>query len=291
MRIEHKFEGHTGYINSLIMNPNETQLFSASSDGLIKVWQMGEKKKKFLYNFRGHSQQVTHLTTIRTFLISSSLDFTLRAWNLQTKLCEKIFQLEEGNLVLSLVAGRFLYISCSDSSVRVLEPVNFNKVQMIIGHSGGVNRTVRIGESVVSAGSDGYLRVWDEFTGSLKMNVEAHLGGVNDLDVVEGNVVVSCGLDKKVKIWDLGTGLCIREVDIMTSNAYCLRVLRGVVLRIVFPFDDTKYCISDLEGREKNRFIRVVNKKKGDVWFSRTNKYLVSRHGKLTIHVLKILKP
>lgn len=285
MRIEHKFEGHTGYINSIIMNQTETQLFSASSDSLIKVWQLGEKKK-FLYNFRGHSEQVTHLTIIRTYLVSCSLDFTLRTWNLQNKICEKSFQLE--NLVLSVVVGKFLFISCNDCSVRVFETGNFNKVQMIIGHSGCVNKTVKIKDSIVSAGNDGYLKVWDELTGVLKMNVNAHLGGVNDLDVVEGSVVISCGMDKKVKIWDLDRGECRGEVEIMTCNAYCLRVLRGEVLRIVFPFDDMRYCVRNFEGGEKNRFIRVVNKKKGDVWFSRNGKYLVSRYGKLSVCVQKI---
>lgn len=285
-RIEHKFEGHTGYINTLTLNQSESQLFSGCSDGLIKVWQMCGKMR-FLYNFRGHTQQVTHLKIFSKFLVSCSHDCSLRTWNLQSKICEKILQFE--NPVLAVDSGSYLYLSCSDNCVRVLEPENFNIIKLIVGHSGEVNKVVGNGECFITAGNDGYLKVWDLNSGMLKKSVNAHFGGVFDFDIVEGNVVASCGFDKKVKIWDLDSGECIKVFDIGTKNAYCLRVLKGNGKRIVFPFDEMKFCVCDLEGREGSRYIRVVNRKRGDVGFSKSLKYLVSRYTKNFVFVLKIL--
>lgn len=71
---------HSGSISVMLFNPGEDNLVTASTD--IKVWGMKSGRK--INELIGHEAIVTGLEYFEDHLMSSSLDGTIRVWNLKT---------------------------------------------------------------------------------------------------------------------------------------------------------------------------------------------------------------
>jgi len=71
-------------------------------------------------------------------------------------------------------------------------------------HAGAVN-CIRFEPSLsvlCSCGTDGYVRVWDTKTKTIRHNLQAHAGSVHSI-APKGNKIVSCGADRCVRVWDV----------------------------------------------------------------------------------------
>jgi len=54
---------------------------------------------------------------------------------------------------------------------------------------------------VVTAGKDGYLKIWDNKKGNLVKSIYAHSKPITCMKIYE-NVIYTASLDKSVKIWN-----------------------------------------------------------------------------------------
>jgi hypothetical protein len=85
-------------------------------------------------------------------------------------------------------------------------PPRLSRTLMIRGAVASV--AVR-GGTVVSAGEEGTVRLWDVATGAALMTLTGHVGGVRALAVGElagRPIIVSGGNDRTVRVWDLQSG-------------------------------------------------------------------------------------
>ena len=76
-------------------------------------------------------------------------------------------------------------------------------------HPGGVTSlaTSEDGQSVLSGGFDGTIRVWDGSSGEIRLIVEGHLGEVSDVAVAfDDQYGISAGQDGTVRFWELASG-------------------------------------------------------------------------------------
>ncbi len=83
---------------------------------------------------------------------------------------------------------------------------------MLQGHTSLVGQLQMRGDTLVTGGSDGSVRVW-----SLKANAPIHRLAAHDNSVTSLQFddfrVVSGGSDGRVKVWDLKTGQLVRELS------------------------------------------------------------------------------
>ncbi len=123
-----QLHGHTGWISAIRIAPDDTWLVSASHDGTLRQWNIqtgkclrtltpeggiletvavdpaghwiatGCDRHVYLWNahtgilsatFTGHTRAITHLHFAQSYLISSSLDSTVRWWNVETLQCDR----------------------------------------------------------------------------------------------------------------------------------------------------------------------------------------------------------
>ncbi|MGD1939377.1 MAG: WD40 repeat domain-containing protein [Cyanophyceae cyanobacterium] len=124
-----QLRGHTGWISALAIAPDDSWLVSASHDGTLRQWNCntgkclrtltpptgsiletvaidpaahwiatGSDRHVYLWNahtgilsatFTGHTRAITHLHFADGYLISSSLDSTVRWWNVETLQCDQ----------------------------------------------------------------------------------------------------------------------------------------------------------------------------------------------------------
>src|SRR5271163_1242062 len=69
------------------------------------------------------------------------------------------------------------------------------------------------GNTLASAGLDGFVCFLDPKTGKVKQRFEAHKGGVWGLSYApDGKLLASAGADKLVRLWDPATGQQVREL-------------------------------------------------------------------------------
>lgn len=281
LRVEYLLEGHSGYVNSLVLNDSETQLFSAGSDKLIKVWNLD--KRRFLYNFKGHEGEVKHLGLDRNFLFSYGTDLKLRVWNLNSKIAEKVLQVEPVSCLK--VIGK-VFVAFEDSTLKVLDTESLRQVKGIMGHRGGLCKVLNFEDWVISAGNDGLVKVWDRFN-VMKVSFEAHGNGVLDIDVdrKEG-VLASVGGDGFVRIWKLEDWSRVKEFRIHTTIGNKIKFLSQN--RIIMPLNHSAYQIHNLKTGAYKIFIRASIKKQKSVSFTKSPTLMVIRKSKYDFMVLKI---
>ena len=92
-------KGHKGPVYCIIGLNNDSYkdcIVSGGFDNLIKIYKIHEENK--VINLVGHESSVTNLvlSDSKKFLFSSSLDFTIRKWNLKNITCEKIIKYDPG---------------------------------------------------------------------------------------------------------------------------------------------------------------------------------------------------
>lgn len=69
------------------------------------------------------------------------------------------------------------------------------------------------GRKVVTAGSDGCLRLWDAEAGKQIRAFYGHTGWIADLAwKPDGQMIASCSSDQSIRLWDIDSGLCVKAL-------------------------------------------------------------------------------
>lgn len=128
-----------------------------------------------VYTIPGHSSWVTDaaLNPVTNTFATSSLDDTIKLWNLQT-----------GDLITTLD-----------------------------GHNRGVNAITFSpdGKLLISGGDDHAVKIWDAFSGTLLRTLSGHLRDVTALAVSpDGQFLMTGGEDRSIRVWQLATGKLLK---------------------------------------------------------------------------------
>lgn len=156
----------------------------------------------------GHSDWVTGVAILPDgqHAVSSSLDGTLRVWDLANGQTERVIAVaqveEEESEIISAVSG-------SARGTGAL--VNTAQLGMPPRHEppGGVSSVVITpdGQKAITAGWDGMLRVWNLATGREERAIPAHIEAIGALAITpDGRRIISAADDRLIRVWDLASG-------------------------------------------------------------------------------------
>jgi WD40 repeat protein len=120
-------------------------------------------------------------------LASSSLDQTVRIWNLTTNTCKFI----------------------------------------LTGHTAEVFGLRHITPSILASGSSDYtIKLWDITTGQLKRTLTGHTSFIwYSVDLLNSQTLVSGSKDGTIKLWNWSTGECFSTIQTPGSNILSLAVV------------------------------------------------------------------
>ena len=110
-KLLHKFEGHTGVVNSLTFSPDGKQILSGSTDNTIKLWDISGK---LLHTFKGHTSAVNSVAFSHDgkFIISGSSDTTIKIWDVEKRaLVATLIAFKDGEGLVYTPDGKFDYTS------------------------------------------------------------------------------------------------------------------------------------------------------------------------------------
>lgn len=161
----------------------------------------------------GHSTWVTAAAISATgqVLASSSLDDTIRVWNLMTG--DVIHVLKGHTKGVNAIAispnGKSLTSGSDDYTLRTWNLQTGALMRTLTGHSRDVNAVVISpdGQLLASGGEDRTVRLWQMGTGALLRTLLGVGSMVRSLSVSpDGKILLTGGLDNKIKLWSLQTG-------------------------------------------------------------------------------------
>jgi len=170
------FRGHKDWVNAVRITGDGKWLFSGSDDTTIKLWNI--ESGDLVTTYTGHVGQVQCIIPVPStmlcnesgstaadglpeYILSSSLDNTIKLWHVATATCKKtLFGHVEG--VWNLAADSLRLVSGShDRLVKVWDVEGAKCEHTLVGHSSAVTCVGISEERVFSGGEDGEVRVWD----------------------------------------------------------------------------------------------------------------------------------
>ena len=224
-------KGHSDWVTSIVTghpqkeNEDTQVLISGSRDKTVLIWKFNPESKVVsdfgepVQSLTGHNHFISDLalTNDNNYLLSASWDKTMRLWDLRNGKTTQRF-VEDGHTkeVLSCAIssdGRYILSSGADRDIKLwnvkghckhtVKEYNHNdwvsKVRFIPSSS----KTTVGGQYFASVGWDGYLKIWNNQTFSIKDSIRVHDANINAITVSpRGNFIVTGGKDKKVLVFD-----------------------------------------------------------------------------------------
>ncbi|XP_051122111.1 zinc finger CCCH domain-containing protein 17-like [Andrographis paniculata] len=123
---------HTGAVCSLVIGSGSKRLYSGSKDSTIKVWDV--QSLQCLQTLHGHTSDVTAVLCWEYFLLTASLDKTIKVWaSSENETIQMVYEMKNDHGVIALAgihdleAKPILLCSYTDNTVRLFELPTFSE--------------------------------------------------------------------------------------------------------------------------------------------------------------------
>ncbi|KAI7820885.1 WD40-repeat-containing domain protein [Kickxella alabastrina] len=203
----------------------------------------------FVRTLGGHTDSVRAVAGHGNMVVSGSYDFSIRVWNLATG--AQLHQLEgHTSKVYTIVLDteRHLILSGSmDGTIRVWNWDSGACLRILRGHLTLVGLLALQHDTLVSAGADTTLRIWDHPTVARPQpNVlRQHTSAITCFQH-DGTKIVS-GADTTLKLWDVRTGAFVRDLLANLTSVWQVRFDKRRCVAAVNRNDVTYFEVMDFE--------------------------------------------
>lgn len=236
--------GHTSNVHSFRFSPDGRKLVTASFDGTVVLWDV-ESGLQIGDPLRGHDGRVliANFSKDGNTLVSGGVDGVLLVWDIHEIPKLKLRLNGHGNWVRSVTFthdGAQMATGDSDGTILLWQA---DARQVLAGHQGRA-RTVDVspdGKTVISAGFDTYLGVWDAENGDLlHLRATGRDNAVsNAIFSPDGNTAVSIDGGGTVIFWDTQTWM----TRTMTVGAH-----QNFTIAAAFSADGATLATGDFGG-------------------------------------------
>ncbi|MEO0406191.1 MAG: NB-ARC domain-containing protein [Cyanobacteria bacterium P01_A01_bin.135] len=210
------FEGHQGWVETLIFDPTQPRLLSGSNDWTVKVWDTDHGA--CVASLRGHTAWVLCVAVSPDggYGASSSTDGTIRLWNLDNYSCEQVLRGHSADVraIAFTADGQQLISGGDDGTIRLWDlATGSGRILAVVDATRVLALAISPDGNWVAAGcADGTLRVWN---GALLQArsprvLSGHSRQIEALCFCPSSTaqVATASLDGTVRLWDLSQGVC-----------------------------------------------------------------------------------
>ena len=215
------YSEHIDAVTSLAISRNGKYILSGSMDHMARLWEKDvnwEKNNKrttvrIFQEDSNHKQGVTSVafTPDEKYVITSSLDQTIRLWQISTGKNTKTFRGLKDRIWSVAVApnGRYIAGACNDGIIMCWSLSNVKKLGTLEGHAGPVFDIdfSPNGSYLASAGADQIIRIWNMNSATEVTACSGHTDKVySAIWDQTGSYILSASRDKTARIWNPETG-------------------------------------------------------------------------------------
>nr|QEX51220.1 eukaryotic translation initiation factor 3 subunit I-like isoform X1 [Cymbidium ensifolium] len=216
-------KGHERPLTFLKYNREGDLLFSCAKDHNPTVWFADNGER--LGTYRGHNGAVWCCDVSRDSrrLITGSADQSVKLWDVQSGTQLYSFNFDSPARAVEFSIGDKLVVITTDpfmghtSTIQVKRIARDPNEQIgesiltIKGPQGRINRAVwgPLNKTIISAGEDAAIRIWDSETGQLLKESDKEIGHQKTVTSLvksaDGSHFLTGSLDKSAKLWDSRT--------------------------------------------------------------------------------------
>ena len=196
-----------------------------------------------------------NLTNLSRYLASSSIDKTIKLWDLETNECTRTLEghTEQINGIEVLAKGHLISGS-DDKSLKVWNPSDGVCLKTIPTTNQVFCLKVLSGNRV-ACGSKMQIQVWDLNTETCIKTLDGHTHWIQCIISLSDETLASCSQDKTIKVWNLDDSTCIQTLHGHIDTVCSLLLLNDGLLAsgssdkaIKIWSRDSGQCTKTLQG-------------------------------------------
>ncbi|ONM51522.1 Eukaryotic translation initiation factor 3 subunit 2 [Zea mays] len=216
-------KGHERPLTFLRYNRDGDLLFSCAKDHTPTVWYADNGDR--LGTYRGHNGAVWTCDVSRDSarLITGSADQTAKLWDVSTGKELFSFRFDAPARSVEFAIGDALAVVTTDNFMDHVPTVQVKRIAediddqteesalVITGIKGRINRAVwgPLNRTIITAGEDATVRIWDSETGQLLKESDKESGHQKTISSLSKSLdwshFITGSLDKSAKLWDTRT--------------------------------------------------------------------------------------
>ena len=214
-----------GGVNTIAFSPKGDIFAVGDSAGSIRLFRL-EDRQPCLY-LEGHGKNLSIVTGLAfspdgQLLASSSIDSTIKIWNLDTGECLKIFTGKQQWIwaVAFSPDGQTVASGGEDNTITLWN-IHTDESRSLAGHHFWIWSLAfhPYKNILASASYDCSIRLWDTDTGECLNTLRGHQNILFGIDFhPSGEILASASYDYTIKLWDVKTGECLRTLEGHTKS-------------------------------------------------------------------------
>ncbi|HEU4937327.1 MAG TPA: TIR domain-containing protein [Vicinamibacterales bacterium] len=197
--------GHRDWVNCCDISPDGTLLISGSADKTLRVWDLVSGTRRLTITAHTDSVNQCRFSRDGQFFVTTSSDGAMKLWRVE--------------------AVREAWESPSVDGLTTVDEWNRKLMPLTLaGHATSVDDCVIGNDSscLVSASSDGTIRVWNAAAGALRLTISAHDRHVTGCSISpDDRRLASVSSDSTLKVWDLRNGHCVVTLHVDSPLLQC----------------------------------------------------------------------
>jgi len=131
-------QDHAGAINCMAVSEDGSILATGSDDNTVRLWTAKAPRCDCIGILAGHENYITCVVIEEIFVISGSVDRTLRKWDMATCVCLAVLTGHEERINRLISTGDFVFSTSTDATVRCWEIDEGRCIREFAGHLNSV---------------------------------------------------------------------------------------------------------------------------------------------------------